>query len=630
MSFMEPNSNRSSKPVKRLDDQVAKKIAAGEVIERPASVVRELLDNAIDSNATTINLSLISGGLDSIEVTDNGFGMTKEDLELCWLSHATSKITHEDDLLSIQSLGFRGEALASIAAVSRTTILSSQHGSKDGNKLQIENSRLISLEPAAWDRGTKVQVSDLFYNLPARKKFLKRPSAESTQCKTIFLEKALAFPELDFQFTNDGGSQIRLLPQKGDRKQLHRVLDCFPNLGKPQVFWELTGSGTGFTFQIVLGDPELFRRDKRYIQIFVNNRRIQEYSLVQALDYGTQGFFHGGTYPIAFLFLQVEPNQIDFNIHPAKREAKFLHLQEIHHRVSRTVQDHLTRSAKKQFGIPHFNQESNPGFSYITKSPNSTGSDLFGRTITTGATSDLSSISRNIGSRNNGPFQQSNTSYFESANKDKTKHVFDLSIRYNPDHQDPIPATTTDQEQPKQDYTYLGLAFNLFLLVQTENRILFIDMHAAHEKILFNNHKLNPNPQPLLIPIQIQLDSNSGFSSELFESLKPLGFDGSIQLIPNEELTIEITKVPGALQGKEQLIHDFFLGFEGNREDLERRLYSTMSCRAAIMQGDFLEPSAARFIIEQTLSMEDPRCPHGRPLWFELTKEDLFTWIGRD
>lgn len=313
-------------PVRTLNPEVARKIAAGEVIDRPNAIIRELMDNAIDSGATSITVEIAGGGIEKIRIIDNGCGMTKEDLQNCARPHATSKISTEVDLLNLSTLGFRGEALASIAAVARLSIQSGSY------KMRASITEDHIIEPIAEIKGTIVQSEGLFENFPARRQFLKRPATEGVMCKNTFIEKAMARPDLAFRFIQDGETKIDL-PAGQSLKD--RFIQANNYNEAPELFYELSNSSGGenpdWQFEAVIGEPAVSRSNKKEIFIYANGRKIQEYSLVQAVEYGGQGFFPNGTYPVAALFVTVPGNMVDFNIHPAKKEARFYDISALHH-----------------------------------------------------------------------------------------------------------------------------------------------------------------------------------------------------------------------------------------------------------------------------------------------------------
>ena len=325
-----PARERATRPIRELPPEVARKIAAGEVIDRPAAVVRELLDNAIDSGASRVAVEITGGGIEGIRVVDDGAGMTAEDLSISTKTHTTSKIAREDDLLELATLGFRGEALSSIQAVSRLEITTTRDGRE---AWRLEPSGIV---PARLAGGTIVQVTGLFANFPARRQFLKRPAAETSLCKQTFLEKALPWPSVEFRLTIDGVLKSVLPPAE---TLLARSLAAFEPKESESFFHEISGSGSGFTFRAVLGNPDVRRNDRRELMVFVNGRRIMEYGLLQAIEYGAEGHFPNGAHPFGLLFVTIDPALVDFNIHPAKREARFRDPGSLHHAVSSAVRD---------------------------------------------------------------------------------------------------------------------------------------------------------------------------------------------------------------------------------------------------------------------------------------------------
>ena len=339
-------------PVKKLDAEVARKIAAGEVIDRPNAIVRELMDNSIDSGAKTITVEISGGGIEKIRIVDDGCGMTKEDLQNCARPHATSKISSEIDLLNLTTLGFRGEALSSIAAVSRLSIISG------GWKMRASITEDHILEPQANITGTIVQSEGLFENFPARRQFLKRPATEALMCKNTFIEKTLAHPEIAFRFIQDGEIKIDL-PQNQSLKErfvmangLLQYEDFFFEISKKSSY---SSENCEWSFDVIIGEPAVSRPSKKDIEIFANGRKIQEYSLVQAVEYGCQGFFPNGTYPVAGVFVHVRPDLIDFNIHPAKKEARFYDISDLHHGLSSTIKDFF-----KKYTYANFSEDKSP------------------------------------------------------------------------------------------------------------------------------------------------------------------------------------------------------------------------------------------------------------------------------
>ena len=332
----------AERPVKQLNAEVARKIAAGEVIDRPNAIVRELMDNAVDSGADKITVEIVEGGIEKVRVGDNGCGMTQDDLKTAAHPHATSKIESETDLLNLTTLGFRGEALSSIAAVCRLSIISG------GCIMRSSITEDHIIEPYAHTDGTIVMAEGLFENFPARRVFLKRPASEAALCKTTFIEKALPCPQKAFRFISDGDIKLDL---PSGVSLTERFVQAMQFSESPSLFYEVTGQAAdknpSWSFKIVIGEPGVYRKNKKDIYIYVNGRKITEYSLVQAIEYGGQGYFPNGTFPAAAAFIQVNPALVDFNIHPAKKEARFKDIADLHHGISSGLRSFFAAYTKK-------------------------------------------------------------------------------------------------------------------------------------------------------------------------------------------------------------------------------------------------------------------------------------------
>ncbi len=327
--------------IKKLDAIVAQRIAAGEVIERPSSVVRELIDNAVDAGATAIMISLENGGLDLISVTDNGSGIAADDLPLCCESHATSKVSSVDDLYHLSTMGFRGEALYSIAACAKVTIASSHQGASPWS-ITVDNGIRSEITPGGPQAGTRVDVEGLFKFIPARRNFMKRPAAEASSCRAVMVEKSLAFPHIEFKLLVDGAIRT-FLPATGRKERILDALATDKNLVRSETM-ELVDHAGRFDLYAVCSTPAVFRSDRSHIKIYVNNRPIEDYAMVQAVTHGYGEMLPGGSFPYCYLFITVDPELADFNIHPAKREVKLRNKAEIHHQIVEMVRSQVRRT----------------------------------------------------------------------------------------------------------------------------------------------------------------------------------------------------------------------------------------------------------------------------------------------
>ncbi len=577
------------RPVRVLSPDVARKIAAGEVVDRPAALARELIDNAIDAGAGTVELSVEGGGIRRTEVHDDGAGMTREDLELCWLAHATSKITSAEDLESAETLGFRGEALAAAAAVARLEIVSSRDGREAWRLAVGPGAAAPSVERAGRARGTSVRALGLFDALPARKRFLKREGAEALLCRQALLDKALAFPHLNFRFLQDGALKL-FLPAVGTYRE--RFASALLEDAEAGFLHEIGASGSGFTVSIVIGGPELRRNDRRLQYVFANGRRIQDFSLLQALEYGVQGWFPAASHPVAAVYVDIDPALADFNIHPAKREVRFRDPGAIHHAVSSSLRDFM-----RHRGVA----AADPGRNPVV--PGQARAGEFAYPVS-------------------GPSGVSGQMAMEAL-LDQPPDFAPRPGRNPPTDPPPVPADGDDAP-----IRYIGRLFELFILVERGATLYIIDQHAAHERILFDRLRGAPIPrQELLVPLSFRTDSaaDDDFLAAYREDLASLG----VQVERDGERGWRIDALPAAWRTDDGETVSAILELRGAGENLAERWLATMACHSAVRDGDPLDSEAALNLARAALALPVPRCPHGRPVWSELSRDDLLRAVRR-
>ena len=601
---------------------VARKIAAGEVIDRPNSVVRELMDNAIDAGATRLDLSLENGGINRIRLVDNGIGMTREDLTLCCLPHATSKIETEDDLMSLRSLGFRGEALSSIAASSRLDIITTRD--EETHRLTIREGKLTDPVPWRGGGGTIVEAADLFYSIPARRKFLKRPQSEGNLCRTTFLEKALPFPDIHFQLTMDGKVKLSLPPSS----LKDRVSAAYGSTLPGGMLVQRQAVLEGFDITIVAGRPELNRNDRRYIQIFANNRRIDEYAFVQAVQYGYDEILPGGVFPVCFVFINEDPALVDFNIHPAKREARFRNGPQIHHELVSLIKDFLRefQPIRREQPAPVVRQldlERNSPVTPPLPEPSIPPAPPRPAAVykNTSAWSSQGASSPRPGRMSYPATPQAQTERFSRLVKETPSLRQELSPTA---HQ----GEGVTAEQPQgPSIRFMGQIMGVFLLAEVGTNLYIVDQHAAHEKILYERYKREkPAVQELLIPLEFEVTEEE---ARFMDAQKDVFNELGIHFRRKEDDLYEISALPRAALSLEKEIMAFLKCRKGSPAELQKELYATMSCRNAIKEGDPIDPGAAMELLKKALVLENPRCPHGRLLWFKLSEAELYTLVGR-
>ena len=641
-------------PVKSLNPEVARKIAAGEVIDRPNAIIRELMDNSIDSGATSITVEIAGGGIDKIRILDNGCGMTKEDLQNCARPHATSKISTEVDLMNLSTLGFRGEALASIAAVARLSIISG------GWKMRASITEDHILEAVAPTQGTIVQSEGLFENFPARRQFLKRNATEGLMCKNTFIEKAMARPDIAFRFIQDGQTKIDL-PANQSIKDRFILANSYSEA--PELFYQLSNSSGGETpdwsFDLVIGEPAVSRSNKKEINIYTNGRKIQEYSLVQAVEYGGQGFFPNGTYPVAAVFIKVRPDLVDFNIHPAKKEARFYDISALHHGLSSTI-----KAFFQQYTYANFQEDKptdeirNQEFDFNSLYPlNSNNSAISSNSISSNTKSlslNLSKPSFNsmpviedkvsnytkesIGTKSS-PIYERHISYKTSETKNqnlsdfrskylgiKTSNAQELSDRASLVQA----ALDAQNDQAPAKIKYIGSCLGTFLLAEKNNCLYIIDQHAVHERILFDqlmNNQGQASRQALLIPYKIHTESKSQDNQleKLKEQLGKIGFE--TKKVSDGEW--EVTSIPDRWTGTEYDFRTLIFVKHVEPQEIIRSIAAMTACKAVVKDGYILDDQAATKLVEAAFTLEDPHCPHGRPIYTVISREKLFELVKR-
>jgi len=588
-------------PVRVLRDSVARRIAAGEVVDRPASVVRELVDNALDADAREVVVHVEEGGIGRVRVTDDGTGMTEEDLRLCWLPHATSKIETEDDLYRTRTLGFRGEALASISTVARTEITSMAAGAQTAFKLTIHGGDFVSLEPSRGRPGTVADVADLFYAVPARRKFLKRTQAETAQCRTTFLEKALPFPEVSFKFFTDGTLRQFLPPTDLPG----RAAAAFPDDLAGGFLKLIEGSGEGFTLRIAAATPDLVRRDRRLVQIYVNRRRIWEYALSQGVEYTYSSYLPGGLLPACFVFADVDPALADFNIHPAKKEAKLRNLQDIRRRMTEILSSFLREATKTSFVVPGTASE-------WTERPLFSGPEY-------GGSRDARTADARPGGGEGDRGSGAAPAFPRNRAYPGTEGGSDLRLG-----EVPLPSVFAPDGGRAYDFVYRGQAFGLFLIAERGDRLYLVDQHAAHERILFEAFAVEVLPQKLLVPQEFETDeTNDAEVARKAEEVLSFG----VEIGRAGPYRWALTALPETFRGAEGDVVEAVLSAEAG--SLKKEIFARAACRKAVKDGDLLGPGAACEIIDKAFRLENPRCPHGRPIWFEIGRDELFRKVGR-
>lgn len=676
-------------PVRTLNPEVARKIAAGEVIDRPNAIIRELMDNAIDSGADSIIVEINDGGIEKTRIVDNGCGMTKDDLASCARPHATSKIASETDLLNLTTLGFRGEALSSIAAVCRLSIVSG------GYKMRASITEDHIIEPATPLNGTIVQAEGLFENFPARRQFLKRPASEGLMCKNTFVEKSLPNTEISFRFIQDGEIKLDLPKGQTLQERFVKAMELHENISLFSLVENSSGGkNPDWSFKIVIGEPGVYRSNKKNIYIFVNGRRIQEYSLAQAIEYGSQGYFPNGTFPVAAAFITMNPSLVDFNIHPAKKEARFKDISRLHHGISTAVKrffsEYTNRTMKAQAEkiqkAPEtflFEPEklAEKALEIAEETTGGIGDSSIGytknysglRTRFFGGTSSTRSMmtketplnswtgyaSKNASYEKKSLFEEPRQKFGvtdtdedsapeiseKRAKTQETISFMDKAIaaysgipkknektenNKDSEHNSEISEANKSflKEAEEDDFHFIGSALGTFLIAEKGNTLYIIDKHAAHERMLFDQIMKNPGSvQTLLIPYVIETSTKKDdeYLESIKNELKKVGF--TCKNKGNGRW--EFTTLHERWNGTEEDLYHALLDVKSAPKDLIYSIAASTACKAAVKDGTILEDAAAEKIARAALKLEDPHCPHGRPCYTTITRENLFHLVRR-
>lgn len=602
--------------IRILSENVVGRIAAGEVVERPASVVKELLENAIDAHARNIEIEVKDGGQKLIEVTDDGIGMTRTDAVLAFTPHATSKIETDADLEKLTTLGFRGEALATIAAVSRVTMVTVHETSKTAVKIQIEGGRIVGVENEHFPRGTRIQVKNLFYNVPARRKFLKSPQSELTQISDIVCHYMMAYPELAFRFTK---SNVLVAASTGSGNLIDAILAVYgPETAESMIPLEVPPAlaAHGVKIRGFISPPNEPRRAARYMTTLINRRYVRSKLYSQAIFKALSAFFPKGSYPVLVFDMQLDPEMLDVNVHPQKTEVRFKDERLVFAAICETIQTGL--SGLKMVA-PSFPQTTGDNRSFIQQNFDE-------------------------GRRNPGEFPESSSEFKSTMfpqmqqtpgnlkNTAPEPRIYDLkddTERLGPLS---LPGEVLQPVKMLESPKILAQLMNSYLLGEDKTGLFILDQHAAHERILFDTYQdayrdTKITAQPLLFPIPLKLlPSEKAVVEEHFDQIAALGFT----VLKEEDGLLYVSAVPilGA-KGEEGEISNMLtqiLGDWGSRtsEDIKTDLLKMMACKAAVKAGDPLEPSEMKSLLDQLLKTANPfTCPHGRPIVIRLTRRTI-------
>ena len=611
--------------IQLLPDQLISQIAAGEVVERPASALKELLENSLDAGSSDIQVSLVQGGVKQLRVADNGNGIAQDDLAMALTRHATSKIASLEDLESVASLGFRGEALASIASVSRTLISSRFAEGKHAWLITSDGSDISAIEPAALDAGTVIEVNDLYFNTPARRKFLKTEGTEFGHCEAAFNRVALSRPDVAFMLQHNGRALSRYAISPPE-KRFSEVLGT--DFSAETI--SIDESAAGLRLWGVVAKPTFnrYKNDTQYV--YVNGRFIRDKLISHAIRQAYQDVLHHDRHPAFVLFIELDPNLVDVNVHPSKTEVRFRDGQAIH----RFIFHSLHKALATPTGVSNaatanqaaYNPFANPALNTQTANYVTSPYPQYQSQINLSANEPNSFYQTLFGNSQNASQNHSNNTALQ-GNRDG--HAGDASFTNN-----------SNENHAANDFP-LGFAVaqihGVYVLAQNSQGLVVVDMHAAHERIMYEQLKnaldtKSVAMQPLLIPVSFNADrlEVAAVQEALARndaSLQQLGFDIAI-LSPT---TLAVRAVPTMLQDADavMLARDVLRDlreYGASRALTERRneLLGTMACHAAVRANRSLTVTEMNALLRDMEATErSGQCNHGRPTWFQVSMADL-------
>lgn len=636
----------------QLDRHVADLIAAGEVVERPASAVKELVENAVDAGATQITVEVQNGGMTFLRVTDNGCGIAPEDAPTAFLRHATSKIRTKEDLAAIGTLGFRGEALAAISSVSRIDLLT-KTAEAEGVSLHLEGGVVTSQQPAGCPQGTTILVRDLFFNTPARMKFMKSDSAESSAIAAVVQQQALAHPEISFRLIRDGETQLQT---SGDGERLAAIYTVF---GRELAKNMLAVNGTWEKFHVTgyITKPTATRGNRALQYFFLNGRFIRSRLLSAALEEAYRNQMMTGRFPACVLELQMPLEAVDVNVHPAKTEVKFLNeravFDAVHYAALSTLSNASGRVAMQMPKSPA--PDAQPAAPQQTARPaerpaaRPAVNPNFYQTMQAGEYRRQAGVQPRTVLASQVQYPTRTPKPVEPAMPPVEKAPSPIA----PPQPEPVvapvkPAVNTEPKPapvekpapaepeqlaldlPEQTFRLIGEAFDSYLIAEQGESVLFIDKHAAHERILFEKLKAEDHPivsQELMAPVSAELTREE--AATVLENTEILGKCG-FEVADFGDGDVLIRQIPCDVDEKDavsllqELAADLLAGKTLAPETLRDNLLHTIACKAAIKAGWHTEGAEAAHLMAEILSRTDIKyCPHGRPVCIELTKSQL-------
>ena len=626
-----------------LDEQTINKIAAGEVVDRPASIVKELVENSIDAKATSITVEIRKGGISSIKIIDNGTGFKADDVEMAFERHATSKIRKEEDLSRITSMGFRGEALASVAAISKVLLISKNVNEPIGTKTRVEGGNIISKEEYATVTGTRIEISDVFYNVPARYKFLKKDYTEAGYIEDVITRIALSNPQISFRYINNGKTIIQT---SGTGNLRDTIYDIF---GK-----EIYDAVLPIDYEIndmkvigMIGMPSISRSTRMHQFTFINNRYIKDKTISTAIDKACEQKFAINKHPFVVCNIFMNPATIDVNVHPAKLEVKFADESKVFDVVYHAIRSALEKNNRETSPFTIVREEKQiEQIEQISKDlinngviPKEEKRFDFNATPKTIKPIEQKAVSSNdlIASLNEKIGSIKEEVFEEPVVEEKIEEIEEKQVEEiieTPKFEVESYEETNIIPEVKEEllYKYIGNVFDTYIIIQIKEKMYIIDQHAAHERLLYEQIKeayysKDRQTQLLLIPVLVDLSTKE---MDIVRNNMDMFEKSGFMLEEFGDTTIKISGVPNIGYDIEyksmfkDIIEELLGANKTEKSEKEFRFLATLACKAAVKGRMKLDRQEQINLIDEMVKLDNPfTCPHGRPTAYEISKYEI-------
>lgn len=619
-----------------LDEQTINKIAAGEVVDRPSSIVKELVENSIDAKATSVTVEIKKGGISYIRITDNGNGFKRDDIPLAFERHATSKIRKEEDLQHITSMGFRGEALASVAAISKISLTTKNINEDIGSKVRVENGEIVSNEEGAATDGTTIEIYDVFYNVPARFKFLKKDYTEAGYIEDVITRLALSYPSVSFKYINNGKKVIQTSGTGDLRDAIYDIFgkDVYDNV------IPIDYEAQDMKVFGMLGLPPISRSTRTHQYTYINNRFVKDKIISSAIDKAGEEKYAISKHPFIVINIYMDPAKVDVNVHPAKLEVKFQDEAKIFDVVYHAVRFALEENNRKTspFTLARENEKKIEDISKDLINNGVLKNDEEKDKVTEESKEEATKkydFDSSVKEMYSAPKEEKSVevdsnSLIERLNKSlgniNTEVVPEKKVEQYEEQ------TLVPEEKINTSYKYIGNIFDTYIIIQMDNKMFLVDQHAAHERLLFEQIKeayysKDRQTQILLVPIAINL---SELEMSVVMDNKDMFEKSGFMIDEFGENTIKISGVPniGYNIDFESMFKDMIYELLGNikteRDVKEHRFLATLACKAAVKGGMKLDEKEQIDLVDNMMKLDNPfTCPHGRPTAIPFTRYEI-------